>query len=104
MKKLLLLSFIFAVGCSKPDAVTTTPTVAVVPVIVHECTCNAVFEQRQIAYNGLAQVTFDSGWIAVQDMGFYSYVCSDNGTFVDKGDVYLSNSVRVFKRYRIYKL
>lgn len=97
MKKLLLLSFVFAVGCSTPDM-----PAPIVP-IVHECTCNAVFEQRLIYYNGRAEIISDSGWISVQDMGFYSFVCSDNGTFVDKGDVYLSNLVRVLKRYRIYK-
>lgn len=99
MKKLLLLSFVFAIGCSKPDMPAPTP---VAPVI-HECTCNAVFEQRLISYNGRAEIISDSGWIEIQDLGFYSFVCSDNGTFVDKGDVYLSNLVRVLKRYRIYK-
>lgn len=110
MKKFFLLLAFVLVSCSN-DEPTTHTVVAPNPVapnpvapapVVHECTLNYVFEQRLVVYNGRAEIISDSGWLLVQDLGFYSYVCTDNGKIIDKGDVYLNNMTRVFKRFRVY--
>ena len=93
MKKILLLS-ILLIGCRKPDDITNvTPVVPPVP------TCNYVshLRERDVTYNGLSQIVYDSGWYDAINNEIVTD-CSKLNTIYQESDVFISNTERVYKR------
>ena len=88
MKKILFLSLL-AVGCSSPDkapAIVPAPIIVVIP-----CNCISHDEERDQVYNGLAQVTYDSGWVATGQENPFSTNCADDGKIILGEDVMLGS-------------
>ena len=97
MKKLLLLSAVLLLSSCSKDNVSDKP-------ITHECTTHKLYEERAVLYDAYTNIVSDSGWKTIEDLGEYSYDCSDDGKIITTDGINLTSMIVIYKRFRIVKI